>query len=317
MFFILILNFLYRDESLPKRFSLTFIGLSLGVLFLAVVSEFLVLKVINSVLSARPEVGAANQNIFWFTAPLTVTIKNLFLGMIYKYGIMGKYYFPITVFVLSGFISLILAVYLAIKRKKPIILLWMGLLYLSVVALSLIKGVVLPYRTSSTLGIFAAFIMMMVWMIINKKWMKIVYGVLMVILIINQTRVLSSWFVNDYSRYLKDKEVAIKVSKEIERSVDETKPVVFLGWINTPSNIKQIDGEYNGVSFISNYTDKRESRNQFYYLLHDFFEIQGHRFPFASEAQYLSAREIAKNMPSYPKDGYIRETDDYIIVNFN
>jgi len=317
IFFILILIYSINADSLSKGFAFKFVLSAIITLAIAIILEAGALKLINMIFNVRPEVPAANQYVLWFKQPFLLTLKNLFFGSVYKYILMGKSYFPITVFVISGILSFIMTIYLAVKKRKPIIILLMFLLYLSIISLSLIKGVVLPYRTSSTLGIFAAFVFMLLLILFKNKWIKIIYGVLIVVLVVNQTRILSSWFNNDYLRYVKDKEMVVKISKDIEKDFDETKPVMFIGWVEQSPNLNRIEEEYNGVSFIGNYSDKREARNPFYYLLNDFFELHGHKFNIATQEQYLSGRIIAEDMPSYPKKGYIKEMDDYIIVNFN
>jgi len=317
MLFIAIIKYAFIELKIERFLIFKFFMVASGALLASIILEAILLKVINMFITAEVFVGAANQKIYWFDAPLLSTLKNLLYGIAYKYIYMGMSYFPITVFVIAGIISLIMTIFVAIKKKKPVILLLMFLVYLSIISLNLVTGIFLPYRACSTLGIFVAFVFMLLWTLFKNKWIKLFYGILIIVLVVNQTRVLSDWFYNDYKRYKNDKEIMIQISHDIEENLDKSKPVMFIGQVRDYPNIKRIDGEYNGVSFIDNYADKRESRNYFYYLLHDFFKLHGHSFNIATEEQYLSGRIIAENMPSYPKKGYIKEMDDYIIVNFN
>ena len=49
--------------------------------------------------------------------------------------------------------------------------------------------------------------------------------------------------------------------------------------------------------------------------LFKFLEMHGHTFVMETDlARYYEAMDEAHTMPSWPKDGYIREMEEYIIV---
>jgi len=254
--------------------------------------------------------GASNT-ISWFKYPVGYTVKTLVIGFIYRYVLAAYWYFPITLLLMSADIGILLAIILSIKKKRPIILLLMLGLLLSVISLHLINGHIVPYRANAAFAVFVAFILMMVWMMLKKRWLNIVYGILMVVLIVNQTRILNAWFVNDYQRYEKDKEIAVTVAMTIEAEHDEKKPIVFVGETAMAPQTKKVST--NGLPIIGWSIRAFDNRaTQF----HNFLIYHGHDLVQANERQYADGRALAANMPSYPKNGYIKELNDYIVVNF-
>ena len=289
----------------------------LMILAAGIVVEWIVTAVVRAMYPSATVVGASNARILWFYQPAAQVIKNVFWGLVGKYIINAKIYFPIAVFLLASLVFTIAVVYLAFKRKKPVLILLAVGIFFSVVSVSVIKGAALPYRTDSALGFFTAFAVMLVWLVINKNWQKTLWILVVVLLVVNQTRVLNNWFVNDYMRYERDKEIAENVSLEIEKTCTASKPVLLIGWVDNSAATWNIAGEYNGIQFFNAYLNYREKPNEYSSLLIDFFKIHGHEFADATQTYYEVGREVAKDMPSYPKAGYIREEEAYIVVNFN
>ena len=289
----------------------------IGILAAAIVLEWLITALVRTLVPSTAVVGASNARILWLFQPFLHVIKNLFWGVIGKYVVAGKTYFPITLFLAASLIFLGTMIWLTCKKKKPIYLVLIIFIFLSVVSVNIIKGAALPYRTDSALGIFIAFTMMFMWILLKDKWARVVFAVMMVVLVINQTRILNNWFVNDYERYEYDVEIVEHVSYDIEKNCDVSKPVLFIGWVNNSAATRNVPGEYNGIQFINAYSNYREEPNKYSFLLNDFFRIHGHDFADATDEYYEEGREIAEDMPSYPKPGYIREEEEYIIVNFN
>ncbi len=288
-----------------------------AVLLIAVVCEWALLRIIQLFYQPEVAVGAANTRIFWLDTSALVIVKNLFWGLISKYAIIAKTYLPIFVLLLACGIILISTIYWAIKKKRPVLFILLLLMYLSIVSLNIVKGGTLPYRTDSALAVFVGFSMMLLWITLGNKRLRVIYGILIIILVINQTRVLNNWFYNDYKRYERDLEIEENISNEIETYHDASKPILFIGWVENSPDTRTIPGEYNGVQYFNQYSNYREKANPYSYLLLDFFRIHGHAFTDATEEYYEEGREIAEDMPSYPKPGYIKEEEEYIIVNFN
>ena len=175
----------------------------------------------------------------WKYFPFFTNLKLLIIGIVYRFFLAGAWYLPISIFVIAFVIAVVTAIVLAIKRKSGLILLLFLGLVLAVFAMSIVKGESTPYRMCSPFCVFTGFIFMLLALLLKGKGLKIAYGVLMVILVLNQSRSLNNWFVNDYQRYEHDKEVLLNVATEIEKNHDATKPVVFVGTIKLAPQIKK------------------------------------------------------------------------------
>lgn len=311
IFFILILEYVVKkDKPLKFMHYLRFFILAVIILTLAVTLEFLISYIVIKTANISAISGADNA-ILWRYNPFFYTLKTLAIGIIFRYFQASSWYLPIAIFSIGCALTIIISVVLAIKRKRPIILLLAFGLLLSVISLSLIKGHVAPYRTCSTFGPFIAFIFMTIMLLLKRKWINVIYGVLMIVLIINQTRVLSGWFVNDYNRYEKDKEIALNVANTIEYEFDESKPLVFVGDVAKAPNVKKVS--INGKPFLGWGINGGHPPGGEILI---FLELHGHKFKMPTPHQILDAKEIAKDLPKYPKQGYAFESDDFIVVNF-
>gem|GEM_PF-1067071 len=311
IFMILILEYVTsKGEEQKFWYYFKFFLLSIILLAIAIILEYLISFILIKILGTGAS-GGANNAIEWGTYSLFFTIKSLFIGLLYRYFLAGYWYFPITILVGAYILSFVIALVLAIKRKKPIILLLMFGLFLATITLSIIKGHVTPYRTCSTFAVFVSFMLMLVWVLMKKKhWTRAVVGVLIVILILNQTRVLNGWFVNDYQRYEHDKEIALDIANTVEKDFDESKPLVFYGDIARSPQVKKV--AVNGKPFIGWGVSGGVVPNEHILL---FLEFHGHEFALPSIEQVDAGKALAKSMPEYPNKGYILETEGFVLVN--
>ncbi len=257
-------------------------------------------------------VSGADKAVMWKLFPFLSALKLLIIGIVYRFFLAGIWYFPITIFALTCGIGLIMTIVLAINQRSGLVLLLFLGLFLSVFALSLIKGEATPYRTCSTFGLFVGFILMVLFFMLKGKGIRMIYGVLMLILVVNQSRALNNWFVNDYQRYEYDKEVLLNVAEEIETNFDASKPVVFVGTIALAPQVKKVD--INGASFINWGISGGPIPGA---ANIEFLKRHGHAFTVPTEEQIETGRAIAKTMAvEYPKAGYVVETADIVLVNF-
>lgn len=312
LFIILILRFVTNKQPvLTFKKAIMFFLYGVCILIAAVVIEKLIEMVVLAILNPQIVAGA-DKSVMWKHFPFLTNLKLLIIGMFYRFFLTGFWYFPISIFASALIIAIVTAIVLSIKRKSGLILLlFLGLL-LAVFSMSIIKGEATPYRMCSSFCIFTGFILMLFAQLLKGKWLKVSYGILMVILVLNQSRALNNWFVNDYQRYEYDKEVLLNVAANIEENHDVSKPVVFVGTIELAPQIKK--GENNGSSFVNwgGFGGPTPGTENLEFLL-----LHGHEFNAPSEEQIEEALKIAEAMQiEYPKTGYIMETDDINIVNF-
>jgi hypothetical protein len=310
IFFILILEYIKKEnEKTTLKHCLKLLLVTILVIVIALGLEALITSILRKVITHTP-LGAGNT-VSWFKYPILYSLKTLVLGFVYRYILAAYWYSPIAVFLASGFLGVVIAIFLAIKKKQPIILLLMFGLLISVISLHLISGHIVPYRANPSFAVFIGFVLMLIMMMLKPHWLKVCYGVIIMVLVVNQTRILNKWFVNDYQRYEKDKEIAVEVAMSIERDFDQTKPIVFVGETAMAPQVEKVSANGRpiiGWSIVS--FDFRAMQ------FHNFLEYHGHQLNKASGEQYDEGKALAGNMPDYPNKGYIKELDEFIVVNF-
>lgn len=164
----------------------------------------------------------------------------------------------------------------------------------------------------------------------------------------NQCTDLNRWFYVDYMKYENAKDVVSEIAYDLESGFDTSKPIVFTGTFEVPRGI--IGDAYVGYNTDTFYkmkglTDPVDEHllEKFYrsygvwvaqtpalsvidwgkYAFGDdtellrFFAMQGHSFtPLLDTDRYAEAEEYALSLPSFPREGYIADAGDYLIVHF-
>ncbi len=176
-----------------------------------------------------------------------------------------------------------------------------------------------------------------------------IWAIVMGILVYNQAFEMTQWFYVDYMKYEDARNTVNLISYELEKNYDTEKPVVFVGNYTMPErlvekmyvpydsdtyqtmagildimdpNLKTCFAMPNGYSLSSEavysvFTWGNVAFEAGDKETHEFFAIQGHVFNRIMEPEVC--REIqAKHMelPGWPKEGSIVETEEYIVVKF-
>jgi hypothetical protein len=232
-----------------------------------------------------------------------------FLGGIYYMYLVhfSEYSYSAVTFV-TCVLLLAAGIYLS-KRNRDIKI---SLLFVAFIAsafsLAVVQGIVTPARATQPNYILTAFL---AWILcaFAKKWRKPLVLFASACLVLFQTRDLSLWFFNDYTRYQQDKATAISIGTQIEK-MGVSKPVVFTGKPKNYENVK-VNGT-NGISFFVWGIKAFGSDTELY----KFFHAHGFELQRGDEAQRAEAVEKASDMPAWPEEGSIEECNDIIIVNF-
>ncbi len=179
--------------------------------------------------------------------------------------------------------------------------------------------------------------------------------VLLGILLFNQCMDSNRWFYVDWLKYQNAKEVMDRVAYDLRRDYDITKPIIFRGGYRVPYEVaKDVyvsfgSEEYQLISSITDIIDvhlkeKFFAENGQGYIYGEmpivsilqwgtvafdntseqlirFWKMHG-QDGFRCEKDLERIKEAEKirekeNMPGYPEEGYIKECDDYIIVNLH
>ena len=167
-----------------------------------------------------------------------------------------------------------------------------------------------PNRMILTFCILIAFTLALIYMIsrsIAYKNIKIKHLTIFVILwvVAFQSRYMNQIFYLDYQRYQRDVMIMNTIISDI--GIGQEKPVLFVGLI--PDTLPR--REYVGYSLFNLHRSHRELWN---WLIYEFFKA--HNFPFiaAVDVNEDEIRNKITDMPSWPKDGYVREFEYFIIV---
>lgn len=150
----------------------------------------------------------------------------------YRFVFNGLWYLPITLLSISGVILLVLAVKKVIKNKKPIYLLYICGMFLSILALPILQDGVIKYRTSQSLVIFCAFAFMLLLqkcLCSEVKFKRYAVIAIAYVLIALQVVSLCKWFAVDYKQSEEDIKVLCLAGDELKENYDLSKPVIFTG----------------------------------------------------------------------------------------
>lgn len=188
-----------------------------------------------------------------------------------------------------------------------------------------------------------------------SRMLTAISGLVVSILIFNQCAEMNSWFYRDYLKYEDTKEVMSNVAYDLEQNFDYSKPIVFRGAYTVPYAITEKaylsfnSEEYRMVCKLTDPIDPHLKEKYFdnnvgaYVLaespvvstlqwgvtafdgtsqqLIEFWKMHGiDSFRCVTDLEMIEEAEqirSAEQMPGYPKEGYIKETDEYIIVNLS
>lgn len=175
------------------------------------------------------------------------------------------------------------------------------------------------------------------------------------VLLYNQCADMNQWFYKDYLKYEDTKEVMEQVAYDLKHDYDGSKPIVFRGAYTVPFSISEeaylrFDSKaYRVVCRLTDPIDPHLKEKYFDNNVHAyavaespivstlqwgvtafdgtsqqliaFWEMHGiDSFQCVKDQDVIEEAEqirLANKMPGYPKDGYIREEAEYIIVNFS
>ena len=217
--------------------------------------------------------------------------------------------------------------------------------------LSIVQGGAAPYRTCQQFQLFVAVIfMILIQVVLNSDMKKLIKNLCMFavfIVIFYQAKDIYQWqYVNDL-RFQKEKQDIIAIGNEITSKYNYTKkPVIFVGNYTLSENItERITVKPKSLHYkILNYYNKHyygkikdvtkvqyTQKNVQSYInygekafldegkpnieLIKCFNLLGYDIKAGEIEMFKEALEM-KDIPKWPKEGSIFETDNYIVVHF-
>lgn len=266
------------------------------------------------------------------------------------YVFVGLAYYPIGLFVAAS-VFFVMMVIAATVYKKNIYILFLGMIcYLSLFALSLLQGDALPYRSNLMLALFVAAVLCFLTIGIMRcrhQWIRGLGMVLVISVIYNSAFDLNHWFAFEYEKNQNELAVVDHVAYDLQKGGYDIgeKPVVFIGTYElNPAILEKcsMGADTPGYSVIKGLNDwmEEETGERYiytqtlswslidwaipgFYIYEGYnremirlFEERGYRLIWGGTELYEKAVEKEAELSEYPREGYIKEYDEYIVVKF-
>lgn len=330
-----------------------------GILVAAIALRSIITKILIAVFSLEgmkdEAVGrSVSEMLSWIVdaegrAGLTMAIKRA----IVMYGVFAYQYLPILMYVLACIALIICAVVFVIKRKDPMIFLYMIGIFVASWILIFVEGKVTLYRACQFIPLFCAYgFLLLIYgcrsLFFKYKKLAIIGMIIALIAIMNQVTDMNKWFAIDYQKYELAKDTMNQVAYELERSCDITKPLIFVGVYDIPMEIIQDAYVPIGSELfwkMNRITSKIDEHllEKFYRRgniwvaqtpslsviqwgmsafdgnkeLIKFMKMHGHEFVATEDIAFIQQVTMENlDMPVWPRDGSIKEYEDYIVINF-
>lgn len=284
--------------------------------------------------------------VYWLTRPFGETMKALLLGILNQHILTSVLYFPLLSTAVCCVIMAFCGLWQLLRGRWFSALLVLGML-VSLELLSIFQGTPAPFRACPAFGMIVAFVAMMAANIL--RWRNIV-PLILCLFCLHQSVYMNKIFTLNHLRYEQEVTIIHDIGRELQAKHDLEKPVVFVGncqlgdyvmsqalapgdtWgyrtytsvreqINDtiPGIIDQYEQWYfpqTNVQSVINWAVRAFDTQKQIGSLFDFF---GYRFATTDDfyTDYKAAQEYIQenNTPGYPKEGYIVELEDRILVH--
>lgn len=274
-------------------------------------------------------IGKAGEN---FSVLLEDILENYFVA--------GVSYFPITLFVLCSIVFIGYTVWYCMRRKCFLSGLSGVGFYLSMFVLSFVQGSVVTYRACQIFSVFIGVVLLGITdKVIKLPKIKRNMGlsVLFCILLLSVLD-LNKWFELDYRKTEYEMSVLEEIAQELQSGAYhiEEKPIVVVGEFELDESIAKEYGYAQNSNSIINWSVKAFAMYYGYNVpIRQLFEYLGYSFQWADaelceevfEKYYPLNKELYDISPlleeyteqyalseQYPNEGYIEETDTYIVI---
>lgn len=224
------------------------------------------------------------------------------------------------VYVFSGIVMLILTAINVVNRKDIFIaLLGVGNIFLSATVYFVTGNIYLPYRVycfnyAFFIGMSALFLGYVICK--EKAWKKKIYYLVYFLIIGNQCKAMEQIYYQKYITFEKDKRMAELVIEKVENECGKisayNKPIIFMGFPNDYNiNYSEVEESSLYIWDRNSSTASEETSRRIY----NFFEELGYLIKKeCGNVDYYEVRKRISSMSSFPEDGCVEETDEYIIV---
>lgn len=352
VFAVLALQALYgadKEKSIKEilRQGMIYAGILAGGFILKVIVSRLILVLFHLSKTSTGQVG-----IIWGQVSIAEGLYDLLKSMKFIYITQAIIYMPLTEFILCMLLLSGLTVFLVIRSKNPGLLLPFGGMLVSPFLLCFLQGTYTPYRACQVFSVFTAFTLLLVLTVLGqgrKKAMRLAFyaaGGGCLLLSLHQAVYLNYFLTLNHLRWEEEQRVICSISDELGRNYNMDKPVVFTGCYHLSDGIMEAASISKDSIRWKIYA--REFADFYGVDYNEVYEYYGRKIPSTNVQSVLewasyadrayqelfrycgfycgepdadmrqeAAEYVEKNeMPGYPREGYILDMGDYIIVNF-
>ena len=178
----------------------------------------------------------------WAFYPFVYLAKLLVKSILINYALRGCFYLPIAELAVAVPVFVALVIVLAVRKKRPLLLLTGAGMLLSLVLLSFVQGRYSPYRTCQVFALFVALAGLAVYELLRRAAARraVLLGsvqLLAVLLCLHQAMYLNHLLAVDYQRSEQEAAVVRTLGTELVRDYGTDKPVVLVGRYTLGENI--------------------------------------------------------------------------------
>ena len=300
-----------------------------------------------------PPQAAANgaTEILWAFYPFIYLAKLLVKSILINYALRGCFYLPIAELTVAALVFIVLVIVLAVRKKRPLLLLTGAGTLFSLVLLSFVQGKCSPYRACQVFALFVALAGLAVYELLRRAAARraVLLGsvqLLAVLLCLRQAMYLNHLLAVDYQRSEQEAAVVRTLGTELVRDYGTDKPVVLVGRYTLGENItryttadpmqhplyrffrehtswesgdtvKYVETNCNSVlnwsvTAFSEVDDVYGQAAEHLFRYYGFALDMTHSAALHEQAQtYADAHDL----PGYPRAGAIVDCGDYVLVN--
>ena len=299
---------IYTQEDKKIKDIFKYIFAAVGILIASIVLNAIIVQLIY-LLGVNPS-EAADKTINWGKYGILESFTLVLLNIVE--AMQNVKYFPVIVFGIVSAIGLFISISQSDKKRNWMILIIYIAMFLSNFAISMLKLEDVLYRTCASWGLFVAFVVTVFYVICSKyKITKILAGIAICILVLQQSKTLNQLFYNDYTRYQKDLHIAYELIYDLEKDYDISKPLIITG--KPYKGIGGYGAQSNSLSVLW-WGQKAFGKNGSEFI--KFLNSLGYNFKIPTYEKYEERKSETENMESYPHEGSIKELDDCIVINF-
>lgn len=314
------------------------------VIVAAMILKTLLARVVLWMIDVEPYFHSIGKEIKWlFSSDMWNTVMSMIRTFGRYYILNATVNYGVTMFWVAMAILFVVGIVASVKKKSALLLLnTIGVLGISWV-ISLIEGTIGAYRTMQTFPILIGLAMLLLYHWLKQPGRKVLLRnlgfVLLGILLYNQVYETNKWYYVDYLKYEEEKNICNQLAYDIQKEATMDKKIIFVGRIeeygiaDTYMYVDSDSWQYRLFSKLdgTEETDKKYEivQNPAWYAVFDwgvdafdehateianFFAYHGHAIEVATREEKWSILEEVQDMPVWPKEGSIVETEEYVIV---